>query len=113
MLKKKAKPKFHPRAPIKLKRMWKEYPAYNRIAKYLDVNVNHVWKALKKGEHPINPNVRAKFGLPRKPRKPRTAHTSKPATLPLPAHQKWWRGLPKEMRDFLIRVSYKRYKNGE
>ena len=61
---KKKLPKFHPRAPIKLKRLWKQYLSYHRLAKYLDVNPAVVWNALKKGKEPVNLDVRIKFGLP-------------------------------------------------
>src|SRR3990167_4988960 len=83
---KKPKPKFHPNAPMKLKRLWKIFSTYHAISKYLDVNISYIYNALIKGKLPTNQNVRIKFGLPRKPRKPRTAGTIKTVKTSLPNH---------------------------
>jgi hypothetical protein len=96
-------PNFHPNAPKRLINLWKNYPAYYRIAKYLNVNPATVWKALRKGEEPINENVRQKFGLPRKPRKPHPVGATKPI---IPQYLKWWRGLDHEIRDMYIKETF-------
>ena len=106
-MKKKPKPKFHPRAPLRLKKLWKDYPAHYRIAKYLNVNPAEVWKALMKGKEPVNQDVRTKFGLPRKPRKPRAARAIKADTPPLPDYLQWWRyELTKTERETIIHLQY-------
>jgi len=106
VMKIKPKPRFHPNAPKKLKQLWKVFRAYNPIAKYLDVNVAYVYNALVKGYQPINQDVRIKFGLPRKPRKPRTIRV--PDKPPLPTHLRWWRQkLTKDQRDLIIQSEYR------
>ena len=120
---KKKLPKFHPRAPIKLKRLWKQYLSYHRLAKYLDVNPAVVWNALKKGKEPVNLDVRIKFGLPRKPRKPRAPRAislvkCRDAPRRFPTSLWWRQELGKVERDRFILEAYsvlaqsrKRYTN--
>lgn len=105
---KKEKPKFHPKAPRRLRQLWKTYPAHYRIAQYLNVNVGYVWKALMKGKEPVNESVRVKFGLPRKPRKPRTPKT--PAS-PIPAYAKWWNRLDPQIREQYKKETFEKWTN--
>jgi len=102
---KKPKPQFHPHAPRRLVKLWKDYPAHYRIAKYLNVNIAEVWKALVKGKEPVNQDVRVKFGLPRKPRKPRAVSVPKI----VPNHIRWWRRLDPTLRRDLIKQIYDKF----
>jgi hypothetical protein len=97
-------PMFHPDAPRKLKRLWREYPAYYRIAQYLNVNSATVWFALRKGREPTNEDIREKFGLPRRPRKPREKKDHDPT--PIPQYLKWWRGLDATIKNIYIHEIY-------
>lgn len=103
------KPTFHPKAPRLLKRLWKEYPAYNQIAKHLKVNQGLVWKALTKGKEPMREDLRLAFGLSRKPRKKRQENGRK-TPVPMPQYQKWWRGLDPIIKDMYIKETYENWK---
>jgi len=103
MAKVKKKPKFAPAAPIRLKRLWKTYPAFNQIARYLHVNPAYVYKAMILGKLPANENIRVKFGLPRRAR---IKHPIKPVKQVPPEHVKWWRRLDKLNRDEIIHLAW-------
>ena len=102
-----AKPAFHPDAPRRLVKLWNEYPAYYRIAQYLDVNRATVWFALKQGKEPRNETIREKFGLPRKRRK-QYARSGKERVY-LPDYLKWWRNLDPDMRNVYIRETFENW----
>lgn len=97
-------PTFHPNAPRRLVRLWQDYPAYYRIADYLNVNRATVWFALRQGREPRNAEIREKFGLPRTQRKCKTDGTK--VYTPLPDYQKWWRGLDIHIRDMYIKETF-------
>jgi hypothetical protein len=99
-------PAFHPNAPKKLVKLWKKHPAYYRIAKHLQVNPATVWKAMRNGEEPKGEAIRVKFGLPRKPRKPK-AEPKEIKTIP--QYRKWWNSLDPEIREMYIRETYEEW----
>ena len=94
-------PTFHPNAPKRLIKLWKKYPAYNKLADHLEVNVFTVWQAMKKGKEPKNKDMRQRFGLPRKEFKKRT-YVKKP----IPQYIKWWRGLDPIIRNMYIKETF-------
>jgi hypothetical protein len=83
--------------------MWKQNPAYYRIAKILGVNPATVWRSLKLGEEPKQAEIRVKFGLPKRPRKPKAEPKE---TKEIPNHRKWWSGIDPEIRDLCIKEAY-------
>ena len=103
MEKVKKKPKFSANAPRRLKHLWKIFPAFNQIARYLHVNPAYVYKAMILGKLPANENIRVKFGLPRRAR---IKHPIKPVKQVPPEHVKWWRRLDKLNRDEIIHLAW-------
>jgi len=100
-------PSFHPKAPKKLIRLWSQFPAYYRLAQYLGVNRATIWFALKEGKEPVNPDIREKIGLPRKPRKQYTKTNKE--RVRLPDYLRWWRELDPEMRNVYIQETYQEW----
>ena len=97
-------PVFHANAPRYLIRLWKDYPAYWRIAKYLDVNPSYIYKALKFGKEPNNTEIRRKFHLPKRKRK--TQIVTRTQT---PAYLKWWRRLDPSIRNMYIDTTFREW----
>lgn len=98
------RPKFHPNAPRLLVSLWDEYPAYYRIARYLQINIKYVWEAMKKGQEPSNAEIRKLFGL-RAKRLPRRGAPRKP----LSQHAKWWRRLDPIVKDAYVSTLYENW----
>jgi hypothetical protein len=91
--------------PLKLKRLYKDLGRnYRAVARDRGVNVFWVIQVLtESGIEPKSIPIRRALFLPDHPRQPRAPKT---ARQPLPDHLQWWRKLPKDDRETLIKCEY-------
>ena len=103
------KPFIHPRTPPKLKAAFRqvEYKYHDLVSK-LKVNPRYLYDLIANGIEPNDTTkklqeVRIKMFLPRRKRK---KATNPKTPVVVPNHIYWWRRLPKETRNDIIRQAW-------
>lgn len=85
---------FHPKAPKKLIRLYKQHGGNcYKLGRVLEVNPAHIWNLLKHGHEPKRSDLREKLFL-------KVSRQRK--QIEVPEHVKLWRRLPKAERDKVI-----------
>lgn len=86
--------KFHPKAPRKLIKLYKDYGGNcYKLGKHLEINASHIWQLLKHGREPKREDLRVKLFL---------KVQRKSAKVEVPEHIRLWRKLSKAERDKVV-----------
>lgn len=95
---------LHPNVPPKLKALYERLGSQSRLSKKLQVNVGYISNLFRKGTEPTDrtvkgQEVRSRLFLSRT--KSRKAPPKEPKSEP--EHIRWWKSLPREERDKVIK----------